>query len=117
MDGLTEIHRKEFEAHYRAYMAELSEKLGAMQTAASVLARDGWDRPTAQSLYDQAHRIAGSSGVYGLTALSRASGILADRVKSLLEGPSWPPADSPRELATVVAALKRAARDDARQRR
>ncbi|HET8644041.1 MAG TPA: Hpt domain-containing protein [Vicinamibacteria bacterium] len=103
-------HSEEFEAQRRAYLAELSEKLGALQASAAALVRDGWDRSALESLYHQAHRIAGSSGVYGLDGLSHASSVLAERVKALLDSSTWPPTSSPRELATVVAAVKQAGR-------
>jgi two-component system, OmpR family, response regulator len=115
-----EVHQREFDMLSQTYMEELSDKVRALQAAAKALSRQGWDRPTVESLYRLAHRMAGSSGVYGLSSLSRAAGILEDRVKRLLDDPSWPPAVSPGELTTVVKGVRQAARTDvrvARQRR
>jgi two-component system, OmpR family, response regulator len=103
------LPRKEFEVLSRAYRGELPEKVRAMEQAAAALARGGWDRPTAESLYHHVHRMAGSAGLYGLDSLSRAAGILEGLLKDLLEGP-WPPARSPAEIHTVVKAVKQAAR-------
>jgi two-component system, OmpR family, response regulator len=112
-----EVHQREFDALSQAYMEELSDKVRALQAAANTLARSGWDRPTVQSLYHLAHRMTGSSGVYGLNTLSRAAGILEDRVKRLLDDPQWPPAASPVELTTVVRGVRQAARNDVREAR
>jgi len=112
VDGLRDVDRREFEALVRAYREELGPKLKSMQASAAALVRDGWDQPTVEALYQQAHRIVGSSGVYGLASLARAAGILEELLKSLLKGPSWPPSDSPRHLATVIKAVKQAARHD-----
>jgi len=117
VDGLRDVDRQEFEALVRAYRQELGPKLKSMQAAAAALVRDGWDKPTVESLYQQAHRMVGSSGVYGVALLTRAAGILEDLLKSLLDGPAWPPADSPRQLATVIKAVKQAALADARAAR
>jgi two-component system, OmpR family, response regulator len=112
-----ERHRKEFEALARAYAAELTGNVDALQATAAALAKGGWDRPTAESLYRQAHRMAGSAGVYGLERVGLAAGILEDLLKGLLEDPTWPPARSPAELHTVVKAVGQAARRDARRAR
>jgi chemotaxis protein histidine kinase CheA len=111
VDGLRDADRKEFEALVRAYRQELGPKLKSMQASAAALVRHGWDRPTVESLYHQAHRIVGSSGVYGLASLTRASGILEDLLRGLLHHSTWPPADSPRALLTVLKAVTQAARE------
>ena len=81
-----EAHQREFEALRRAYIGELAEKMAAMQAAASALATEGWDRSLLESLSHLAHRIAGSSGLYRLSALSRSAGALEEIVNRLLNG-------------------------------
>jgi CheY-like chemotaxis protein len=108
-----EAHRKEFEALRRTYLAELGEKLRAMDDAASVLVRGGWDRGGLETLYHLVHRMAGSSGLYRLPALSRAAGALEGIVKRLLTAPTWPPATSPGSLTMLVQAVDQAARTEA----
>jgi HPt (histidine-containing phosphotransfer) domain-containing protein len=109
-----ESHQREFEELRRAYLRELPEKIGAMRTAATVVATEGWDRATVESLYHLAHRMAGSSGLYHLSALSRSAGALEGVAKRLLSAPTWPPSASRRELAMMVAAMDRTARNEVR---
>ena len=58
-------------------------------------------------------RLAGSSGLYRMSELSRSAGILEHLVKRLLTGPTWPPASSPAELTTLVKAVGRPPRTNA----
>jgi CheY-like chemotaxis protein len=109
-----ESHQREFEELRRAYLRGLPEKIGAMRAAAAVLATEGWDRATVESLYHLAHRMAGSSGLYHLSALSRSAGALEGVVKRLLSAPTWPPSASTRELAMMVTGVDRAARNEMR---
>jgi HPt (histidine-containing phosphotransfer) domain-containing protein len=107
---LTRAQRQALEALARAYEEELSEKFAAMQDSAAALVRDGWDRPLVEALYHQAHRVVGSAGVYGLPALARAAAVLEALLKELLQDPVWPPRRPPAEVATIVKAVKQAAR-------
>ena len=108
-----EAHQKEFEALRRAYIGELSEKMAAMQAAAAALASEGWDRSVVESLCHLAHRIAGSAGLYRLSALSRSAGALEEIVSRILSSASWPPASSAADLARLVQAVDRTARTEA----
>jgi CheY-like chemotaxis protein len=109
-----ESHQGEFEELRRAYLRELPGKIGAMRAAATVLTTEGWDRGTVESLYHLAHRMAGSSGLYRLSALSRSAAALEAVVKRLLSAPAWPPTASRSELAMMVAAVDRTARIEVR---
>ena len=112
-----EIHLEEYETLRRLYLAKLPETIAAMRAAAAVLAAEGWDRSTLESLRHLTHRMAGTSGLYRLPALGRSAGALEDIVKRLLTGPTWPPSSSPAELKTLVKAVDRTARDETRQAR
>lgn len=112
-----EIHLEEFETLRRLYLGKLPETIAEMRAAAALLAEEGWDRSTLESLRHLVHRMAGSSGLYRLPALSRSAGALEDIVKRLLTGPTWPPASSPAELQTLVKAVDRTARTETRQAR
>lgn len=113
-EGRPKPFRNEFEELRRAYVGELPSRIGAMQAAAESIAARGWDRETVESLYREIHRLAGSSGLYRMSKLSRSAAILEDIVKLLLSGPTWPPASSPVELTTLVKAVGRTARTEAR---
>jgi two-component system, OmpR family, response regulator len=115
--GRMEAHQKEFETLRRVYIGELAQKVTALQSAAAALAEGGWDRATLESLYHLAHRMAGSSGLYRLSALSRTAGALEEIVKRLLSQPIWPPSSSPDELALLVQGVCRTARTETRQTR
>jgi CheY-like chemotaxis protein len=108
-------HEHGFEDLRRAYLCELAEKATAMDAAAALLLSGGWNRSTAESLYQLAHRLAGASGLYRLAALSRAAGALEEIVKRLLAPPTWPPSSPPEDLARLVQALARMARQEAQR--
>ena len=113
-EGRRKPSQDEFEELRQAYVDELPSRIGAMQAGAEVLASRGWDRETVESLYLETHRLAGSAGLYRMSQLSRTAAILEDIVKLLLSSPTWPPASSPVELTTLVKAVGRTARRDAR---
>ena len=106
--------RVDFEELRRAYVEELPGRIGAMQAAAEAIATRGWDRDAVESLYRETHRLAGSSGLYRMARLSRTASTLEEIVKDLLSSPTWPPARSPVELATLVKAVGHTARSEAR---
>jgi CheY-like chemotaxis protein len=112
-ERLAETHPWRFEALRQAYVDELAIKIAAMRAAGAIVTTEGWDRSAVESLFHLAHRMAGSSGLYGLPALSRSAGALEEVVKRLLSGPSWPPSSSPLQLAALVKAVERAARREA----
>ena len=89
------------------YLADLREKVDAMTALAAGLVASGWRQAPARSLLETAHRIAGSSGLYGMADLSRAAAILEAHLKRALEGPRWPPSRPPDDVATLVKALAR----------
>lgn len=97
-----------FDALRSRYVAQLPGTLGTMATLADGLVGGGWQRATVESLVNLAHRVAGSAGLYGLDAVSRAAAILEAMLKRHLAGP-WPPSRSPAEVATLVRAVAKAA--------
>jgi DNA-binding response OmpR family regulator len=112
---LAEVRRREFEDLRHTYLSELPHKIAAMRSAAALLATKGWDRARLESLFHLVHRMAGASGLYGLPALSHSAGALEVIVKRLLNGPAWPPPESPAQLRILVKAVSRAARSEASQ--
>jgi two-component system OmpR family response regulator len=92
-----------------AYLAELPERLTAMEDAAAAIVGAGWNRPTVEQLLALAHRTRGSAGLFGLDAVARASGVLEDLLQRALADSRWPPSRSPVELVTVVRAIAAAA--------
>jgi HPt (histidine-containing phosphotransfer) domain-containing protein len=85
-----------------------------MRETAASLAEQGWQRPQLESLYQQVHRLAGTSGLYRLPALSRSASALEEILKRMLDAPGWPPASPSTQLVTLVKALERSAGRDAR---
>src|SRR5205814_8534849 len=90
----------EFEALRRVYVAELPDRIAAMQAAAESLAAGGWDRDTLDVLFRLAHKMAGSAGLYRMPGLSRAAGALEAGLKRLPGPPAPPPGSSP-EVPTL----------------
>lgn len=103
-----------FEDLRRTYLDELPGRIAALEEAAESLASTGWDKAGVESLYHLTHRLAGSSGLYRMAALSRTASLLEQIVKRLLGSATWPPSSSPAELTTLVKAVRRTARTEAR---
>jgi len=99
------------------YLSELPEKTDAMAALAAALVAGGWHKPTVESLMHMAHRLAGSSALYGVDGPARAAGILEAMLKRLLEAPRWPPSRPPDDVATLVRALARCVPGGARRAR
>jgi len=103
---LNEERRVDLAALRRHYAADLPERLRAIEAAATSLQNNGWDSQVAASLYEMAHRLAGSAAVYGFPAVSEAAvriGAFADQHGS----GSWVHVE-PRPLLKLVAALSAA---------
>jgi CheY-like chemotaxis protein len=103
----------QFEALRREYAAELPDRIAALRTAADGLREKGWDRPLVEWLRLQAHRLAGSAGIYRMSELHRAAAVLEDWLTRVLAQP-WPPAAQPAELLTLVRAVRRVSRQELR---
>ncbi len=102
-----------FEELRRAYVAELPGRISSLRAAADAVVTKGWDRPLVEWLFLQAHRLAGSSGIYRMGRLNRAATVLEQCLKRHLAEP-WPPVAPPGEIATLVKAVRRVAREEMR---
>jgi two-component system OmpR family response regulator len=103
-----------FEDLRRTYLEELPAKIEALESAAETLAAAGWDKAQLEAMHHLTHRLAGSSGLYRMSELSRVATLLEQIVKRLLGSADWPPSSSPAEMTTLVKALRRTARAEAR---
>ena len=66
---IKQAHPGNFDDLRRAYLSELPEKADAMAALAAALVAGGWHEPTVELLMRMAHRLAGSSGLYGVDGL------------------------------------------------
>jgi two-component system, OmpR family, response regulator len=105
---LKEARREELAALRELYAAGLPERLRAIEGAAGSLRDIGWDDQVVASLYDMAHRLAGSAAIYGFPVVSEA----AIRIASLanVNGPASPGPGDSQALLKLVAALSTALR-------
>jgi CheY-like chemotaxis protein len=102
---LIQSRRDDFAALRAAYAAELPERVRAIEDAAASLRDHGWDGQVAASVYEMAHRLAGSAAIYGFPAVSAA----AMRIGALNKhrSGSWVPVDTV-PLLRLVAGLSAA---------
>ncbi len=100
---LSAQRREDLAALRALYAADLPARLRSIEEAADSLRNNGWDSRVATSLYEMAHRLAGSAAIYGFPAVSEAAlriGAFASE-----HGPgTWAPVD-PQPLLKVVGAL------------
>jgi HPt (histidine-containing phosphotransfer) domain-containing protein len=107
---LNEARREDLAALRLVYAAELPERLRAIEVATGSLRDNGWDPRVAASLYDMAHRLAGSAAIYGFPEVSEA----AVKVGAFGNGPGAPDravidsAPLLRLAATLASALRHA---------
>jgi HPt (histidine-containing phosphotransfer) domain-containing protein len=73
MLDLTPDQRRELEALQRSYRSELAERLARVAEAADALRIGRKDRPGLHTLRHLTHRLAGSAGICGFTALGEAA--------------------------------------------
>jgi CheY-like chemotaxis protein len=99
------------------YLTELPAMMDSMRALAAALAAGGWAKPPLEALLQLAHRLAGSAGLYGLAGLASSAATLETMTRRLLEDGRWPPARSPRVVATLVKAVAAAAPRAARRGR
>jgi CheY-like chemotaxis protein len=97
-----ESRRDVLAALRRLYAEDLPLKLRAIEEAAASLQEHGWDGQVAASLYDMAHRLAGSAAIYGFPAVSEAAQRISRYANQQASG--WAKAD-PRPLVKLVDAL------------
>jgi two-component system OmpR family response regulator len=98
-----EARREDLAALRRLYAADLPERLRAIEEAAASLQNNGWDNQVAASLYEMAHRLAGSAAIYGFPAVSDAAIRIGSFANQHGSG-SWVSVDS-RPLLKLVGAL------------
>ena len=68
-----EARREVLRTLRQLYAKDLPERIHAIEGAAASLRADGWDAQVAASLYEMAHRLAGSAAIYGFPAVSEAA--------------------------------------------
>lgn len=109
---LNEERRADLAALRRTYAAELPERLRAIEAAATAL-ESGWDSRVAESIYEMAHRLAGSAAIYGFPAVTEAAGRIG-AFASAHESVERAPSDAA-TLLKLVAALSAVLQESAAQ--
>lgn len=92
-----------------AYLTELPAMIDSLRALAAALAEGGWARAPLEAVLQLAHRLSGSAGLFGLEGLASAAATLETMARRRLEDGRWPPARSPRMVATLVKAVAAAA--------
>lgn len=88
------------------YMARLPSELAALTALAAGLGEEKLEHASLDELHHRLHKLAGSGGTFGFTALSASARILEQRVKGYLSNaPEAWDAQSRQAFVTDVAAL------------
>ena len=106
MPELSEAQRRELAALRQAFEAELPQKVTAIAGTAASLGTGPWDRSGLEGLLHLAHRLAGSSAIWGFTAVSDAASELEELITSALERVAPPTLAT--DVQRLVAALQQA---------
>src|SRR5262245_54215523 len=101
----TRSQRETFEALRRAYLAHVPARLTDGRDAAAAAVRAGAPPRALEELRDLAHRLVGSSAIFGLPKLSAAARELEDRAAGPIEGAAG--AAGLEELAAAVESVWR----------
>mgnify|MGYP000425997219 CR=1 FL=1 len=83
-DLTNETRREDLASLRTVYAADLPGRLHAFEAATGSLRDHGWNESVAGSLYEMAHRLAGSAAIYGFPGVSQA----AVRVGAFSEEPA-----------------------------
>ena len=102
-------HRRQLDALRRAYEAELPGKVTTIARAAASLGRAEGEEGV-QQLYQLVHRLAGSSAIWGFSAVSRAAAELEQVVLAALEGQPAHRERRKSEVRRLIGDLRRAVR-------
>jgi chemotaxis protein histidine kinase CheA len=104
--------RRELQALRRAFLAQLPDRVQAIETTLSeALSAEEVDRQRVDALFNLAHRLCGSAGIYGYPIVHAAAGAVERVAEGLRDAGVT---DEPRrvaELRQLVDALKRASED------
>ncbi len=109
---LNQSRREVLAALRKLYAEDLPKRLQAIEEAAASLQENGWDPQVAASLYEMAHRLAGSAAIYGFPEVSEA----AQRIGRFASQNTarWNSID-PQPLLKLVGALVLAVEEPLRQ--
>jgi len=105
---LSEEQRRQLQQLREAYEAELPEKVTGIANAAAVLRLRDWDPAGVQELHQLVHRLAGSSAIWGFTAVSKAANELEALVLTALEGTPRPRRDLSDAVRRLLEQLQHA---------
>ena len=111
MLDLSVEQRRALQALQRAYRSELEERVAGIVEAAQSVRAGRRDRRGLQDVRHLAHRLAGSAGICGFTALGRAASRIEDAALSV--GGDTVTVDFLAELRRLTRALRKAARQTA----
>jgi two-component system, OmpR family, response regulator len=101
---LNKARRDDLASLRRTYLADLPERLRAIEASAGSLRDNGWDPRIASDLCDLAHRLAGSAAIYGFPEVSEAA-VRIGAFGSTPPGNARPLVES---ATTLAVALRRA---------
>jgi HPt (histidine-containing phosphotransfer) domain-containing protein len=102
--------REELQRLKQEYAAKLEGRVSAIEDAADSLG-EAWDSDRVESLYQQVHRLAGSSAIFGFHDVSRAAQVLEVALLDSLDDCPGAQKRLRDELASLLKALHRAARE------
>jgi HPt (histidine-containing phosphotransfer) domain-containing protein len=104
--------RRELLALRRAFLAQLPDRVQAIETALNeALGAGEIDRPRVDALFQLAHRLCGSAGIYGHPAVQAAAGAIERVAEGLWDAGGKDEPSQVAELRQLVEALKRAVAD------
>jgi HPt (histidine-containing phosphotransfer) domain-containing protein len=108
MTDLKPEQRRELDALRRAYAAELPGKVTTIARAAAAL--DGGAGDGVEELYHLVHRLAGSSAIWGFSAVSKAAGELEEVVLAARQASPALLERRKSEVRRLIGGLQRALR-------
>lgn len=98
--------RAEIEKVRAQYLSGLPAEVEGLAALCGRLAGEASDRAALEELRHRLHRIAGSGGTFGLSALSEHARRLEKDIDRWLAGASLPAAAERQDLCSGIAALK-----------
>src|SRR5215510_10600732 len=100
MASLTKRQREGFEALRRVYLAQVPGRIAEIRREAAALRRESASQEALLALRQLAHRLVGSSALFGLPRLSAAARAVEEELDRILAG-----AAAPQGLDALTTAL------------
>lgn len=93
------------------YLEELRNKIDQIEKGWKGLTESSWDLEVLKNIYQLAHKLSGSGGIYGFDAVSHTAKALEDMLEPLTKKTQLPSLEEKKQIELSIQKLKRVSLD------